>query len=158
VRADGPKSVLVRLRDFMLDLDRPVRIDVNGRRAFEGPVRRTTAVLAGTLGERQGPGLVFAAEVRVAVPEGEKPVSQPNGANLTPADVRRAPAAVVPDGGAVRVVREWSGSVCRSKLVNDGSTPVRVKEVILFDIAHPLPSETHLYGEGFTMLWTLLPC
>jgi alpha-galactosidase len=76
---------------------------------------------------------------------------------LTLEAVQRAPAAVVPADpaaatGDVRVVRDWSGSLCRGKLVNDGKTPVKIKEVVLFDIPHAYPPETHLYGEGFTML------
>jgi alpha-galactosidase len=42
--------------------------------------------------------------------------------------------------------------VCRTRLVNEGKAPVRIKEVVLFTIAHNLPPQTHLYGEGFTML------
>jgi alpha-galactosidase len=75
---------------------------------------------------------------------------------ITPESVRQAPAAVVPADAAgaagVKVVREWSGPYCRSRLVNEGAAPVRVKEVVLFDIPHAYPPETHLYGEGFTML------
>src|SRR5437588_567617 len=77
--------------------------------------------------------------------------------SLTPDAVRQAPARVVAAGGAatpaaVRVVRDWSGPLCRSRLVNDGPAPVRVQEVVLFDVPHALPPETALYGEGFTML------
>jgi alpha-galactosidase len=76
---------------------------------------------------------------------------------MTLETVRRAPAAVVPADTdqappEVKVVREWSGSLCRARLVNEGKTPVRIKEVILFTVPHALPPETHLYGEGFTML------
>jgi alpha-galactosidase len=69
--------------------------------------------------------------------------------------VQKAPAKVVPvegDAAEVKVVREWAGMVCRAKLVNEGKAPVKVKEVVLFDVPHALPPETHLYGEGFTML------
>jgi alpha-galactosidase len=76
---------------------------------------------------------------------------------LTPDEVRQAPARVVTADGAaapagVKVEREWSGPFCRAKLINGGTTPVRIKEVVLFDIPHAFPPETHLYGEGFTML------
>jgi hypothetical protein len=98
---------------------------------------------------------VLAAALLTPVPPGAAPTSPPADATLSPDAVRRAPAAVVPADANVRVVREWSGSVCRSKLVNDGPTPVRVQEVVLFDIPHALPPETHLYGEGFTKLCTL---
>jgi alpha-galactosidase len=68
-----------------------------------------------------------------------------------------APGAVVPvDGttgiGQLKLIRQWSGPLCRSRLVNQGNESVRVKEVVLFDLALPLPANTRLYGEGFQML------
>jgi alpha-galactosidase len=64
---------------------------------------------------------------------------------------------VVPAGdgagrNALRLTRKWDGPLCRSRLVNTGRAPVRIKEVVLFDVAHALPPETKLYGEGFQML------
>jgi alpha-galactosidase len=50
------------------------------------------------------------------------------------------------------VVREWDGDLCRSRLLNAGPRPVRIREVVLFDVVHGLPPETALYGEGFQML------
>jgi alpha-galactosidase len=71
--------------------------------------------------------------------------------------VRQAPSKVLLHDGSsapedVKVVREWTGAYCRSFLVNDTKTAVKVKEVVLCDIAHAYPPATHLYGEGFTML------
>jgi alpha-galactosidase len=71
--------------------------------------------------------------------------------------IKNAPSAVVPaaDTGTakqVKLVREWNGPLCRSRLINNGRQPVRVKEVVLFDLALPLPPATGLYGEGFQML------
>lgn len=68
-----------------------------------------------------------------------------------------APSSVVPviegaDVSRVKVVRRWKGSVCSSQLVNQGSEPVRIKEIVLFDLELSLPSSTRLYGEGFQML------
>jgi alpha-galactosidase len=75
------------------------------------------------------------------------------GPTLSLEAVRGAPARVVPaEAAGVRVVREWSGPLCRARLVNDGKAPAVIKEVVLFDIPHAYPPETHLYGEGFTML------
>jgi alpha-galactosidase len=76
---------------------------------------------------------------------------------LTLDAVKQAPASVVTADGTpapaeVKVLRDWSGPVCRARLVNDGKAPVRVKEVVLLDVPHAYPPETHLYGEGFTML------
>lgn len=68
--------------------------------------------------------------------------------------VKDAAARVIAVGppGDVEVERKWSGDLCQSRLVNRGQQPVRVKEVVLFDIAHDLEPETHLYGESFQML------
>ena len=68
-----------------------------------------------------------------------------------------APSAVVPATDStglkqLKLVREWKGPLCRSRLINQGRQPVRVKEVVLFEIALPLPPRTAMYGEGFQML------
>lgn len=64
-KAEGVKTLLVRLDDRLLDLDRPVKITAQGKTLFEGTVPRTIANLEKTLA---GPGdakLAFAAEVAV---------------------------------------------------------------------------------------------
>jgi alpha-galactosidase len=64
-------------------------------------------------------------------------------------------AAIGLDGSRlpdVSIVRDWNGSICRAQAVNNGAGPVRVKEVVLFDVDLKLPAETALYGEGFQML------
>jgi len=71
--------------------------------------------------------------------------------------VKSSPWRVVPaeEGAAVdtlRLTRSWDGPWCRSRLVNAGRAAVRIKEVVLLDVAHALPPETGLYGEGFQML------
>jgi alpha-galactosidase len=76
---------------------------------------------------------------------------------LTRSAVERSPAKVVLADGSIapadiRLVREWAGPLCRSRLVNGGKESVKVKEVLLLDVPHAYPPETHLYGEGFTML------
>jgi alpha-galactosidase len=76
---------------------------------------------------------------------------------LTRSALEGAPATVLlADGNKApadaQVLREWTGSLCKSRLVNRGQAPIKVKEVILFDVPHAYPPETHLYGEGFTML------
>jgi alpha-galactosidase len=68
-----------------------------------------------------------------------------------------SPSMVVPVGEAqkaklVEVVRQWRGSLCRSRLINRSRASVKVKEVVLFDLVLSLPPETKLYGEGFQML------
>jgi alpha-galactosidase len=56
------------------------------------------------------------------------------------------------DISRVKVERRWKGSVCYSRVVNQGSEPVRIKEIVLFDLALSMPATTRLYGEGFQML------
>jgi alpha-galactosidase len=68
-----------------------------------------------------------------------------------------ANSAVVPaDDGVsakeVKLVRRWTGPICRSELVNRGRQAVKIKEVVLFDLRPNLPPSTRLYGEGFQML------
>src|SRR5438128_12370824 len=67
-----------------------------------------------------------------------------------------APGSVVPADKSttqrVRLIRDWSGALCRSRLVNEGRESVRLKEVALFDINVTLPPATRLYAEGFQML------
>ncbi|MGI9167895.1 MAG: hypothetical protein ACR2G5_16210 [Pyrinomonadaceae bacterium] len=62
------------------------------------------------------------------------------------------PHGGTPDASRVKVIRQWNGPICRSRLVNSGPAGVKVKEVVLFDLTLPLPAETRIYGEGFQML------
>jgi alpha-galactosidase len=71
--------------------------------------------------------------------------------------MKAAPSSIILDGanaapGNLRLDREWDGALCRSRLVNTGASPARVKEVTLFSLPLNLPPETRVYGEGFTML------
>ncbi|HZF40436.1 MAG TPA: hypothetical protein VE715_16550, partial [Blastocatellia bacterium] len=67
-----------------------------------------------------------------------------------------APSAITPLGvdevKQVELIRQWRGPVCRSRLINRGKAPARIKEVTLFDLKLDLPPTTGLYGEGFQML------
>ena len=65
-----------------------------------------------------------------------------------------APSAIVSDDDVsrVKVERRWRGSVCQSQIVNQGTQPVRIREVVLFDLSLSLPATARLYGEGFQML------
>jgi alpha-galactosidase len=76
---------------------------------------------------------------------------------LTQSSFIQAPWRVVvadgETGGAdVRVNRTWTGPHCRSHAINEGTRPVRLKEIVLFDVPLDLPPDTGLYGEGFQML------
>ena len=70
--------------------------------------------------------------------------------------IAEAPWRVVTSDGqhapGVRVERTWSGDICRSRVLNTGSRPVRLREIVLFDAPHNLPPDTPLYGEGMQML------
>lgn len=71
-------------------------------------------------------------------------------------DIRRASGRVIASADAdarnVELTRTWSGDVCRSRIVNRGSAPVAIAEVVLFDLTLDLPASTALYGESFQML------
>lgn len=63
-------------------------------------------------------------------------------------------AAALPmdDMSRVKVERRWKRSVCYSQITNHGTKPVRIKEVVLFDLSLSFPPTARLYGEGFQML------
>jgi len=68
-----------------------------------------------------------------------------------------SPARVVPidatvDVRRVDVTRTWTGPLCRSSVTNRLNQPIRIKEIVLFEIETTMPPATRLYGEGFQML------
>jgi alpha-galactosidase len=80
-------------------------------------------------------------------------------ATLTLDGVRSSPSRIVLANGEtaaasdrLEVTRKWNGELCASTIVNRGSQPVRIKEVVLFSIQHALPPGTALYGESLQML------
>jgi hypothetical protein len=57
----------------------------------------------------------------------------------------KAPSSIVPAGSTggiqgVKLTRAWRGPVCRSVLTHEGREVVRIREVVLFDLSHGLPS------------------
>ena len=89
----------------------------------------------------------------------------PSGASARDSKVTRldrqviinSPSRIIPldrsqNTDAVKLTREWNGDLCRSSIRNIGNAPLRLKEIVLFEIEHSLPLETRLYGEGFQML------
>jgi diadenosine tetraphosphate (Ap4A) HIT family hydrolase len=56
------------------------------------------------------------------------------------------------DAVGVELTTPWLGSYCRPRVRNRTSRAIRIKEVVLFDVALAMPPETALYGEGFQML------
>jgi alpha-galactosidase len=94
-------------------------------------------------------GAVAAGMARFAVGVPGAPVQRAGAIADSPA------AAIALDGSRLRdvsIVRDWNGSICSAHAVNHGAAPVRVKEVVLFDVDLKLPPETAFYGEGFQML------
>jgi alpha-galactosidase len=71
-------------------------------------------------------------------------------------DLRRLPGAVTGVDGRrlddVELIRDWTGPLCRSRLVNRGRSAVRIREAVLVDVELQFPPATRLYGEGFQML------
>ena len=76
--------------------------------------------------------------------------------NITTAIHANPPALITGtagiDTGSLKLDRQWHGQLCRPRLTNTGRSPVRVHEVVLFDIPHGLDGQTPIYGEGFQML------
>ena len=60
-----PAGTVVRLSDRLVDLDKPVLIVVNGRKAFAGTVPRTAAAIVTSLEERLDPASAATASVRL---------------------------------------------------------------------------------------------
>ena len=71
--------------------------------------------------------------------------------------LKSSKAIIVTDNGqvaptTVQITRSWNGDFCATRIVNTGSTPVRIREVVLAQVGKALPSNTPFYGEGFQML------
>lgn len=58
-------TLLIRLNDGMMPLDKPVQIIYNGKSIFTGRVTRTLEALQRTITGRNDPGLVFSAELLI---------------------------------------------------------------------------------------------
>src|SRR6266496_3307013 len=98
--------------------------------------------------------LGMAAPLVAAVPGILNVKAQRRGNRLP---IEKSASAVVPvtdatGSGQVKLIREWKGLFCRSRLINRGGKSVKIKEVVLFDLPLSLPTSTRLYGEGFQML------
>ena len=52
------------------------------------------------------------------------------------------------DDSRVKIERRWKGSICESQITNHGNEPVKLNEVVLFDLQLTFPPTTKLYGEG----------
>ena len=99
--------------------------------------------------------LALASPVLVAFPGiARGQAKSPKVSTVSPLYTRRARLCLLrpTDAKHIRLIRQWTGPLCRSRLINQGTRDVRVKEAVLFDLTLPLPAETRLYGEGFQML------
>lgn len=65
IESDQVSQVSVRLRDDLVDLDRPLTVEFNGTQVFDGKVERTILALDRTLRERDDPSAVYPAAVQV---------------------------------------------------------------------------------------------
>ena len=66
---DGFETLLIRLNDTMVDLDKPVIVKQNDTILFDAKVPRKAAMIEKTLHERQDPSSVFCAEIKVTLPQ-----------------------------------------------------------------------------------------
>lgn len=64
-KAEGVEALTILLNDTMLDLDRPVKVTMNGKAMFDGFAPRTVRSLYSTLESRGDPHLVFDAQITV---------------------------------------------------------------------------------------------
>jgi hypothetical protein len=63
--SDNVSQVTVRLRDDLVDLEKPVTVKWNGKVVFEGMVERNIKTISKTLKERHDVGLSYDAEIVV---------------------------------------------------------------------------------------------
>jgi len=66
IEAPDTGSLTLRLSDALLDLDRPVRVEVGGRAIFDGSVARSFVAVAQSLREREDPESVATALLPVS--------------------------------------------------------------------------------------------
>jgi poly(3-hydroxybutyrate) depolymerase len=64
----GVRRLSIRLSDAMLDLDRPVKVELQGKQLSLAVAPRTIANLARTLDERNDPSMLFPSEVSLELP------------------------------------------------------------------------------------------
>jgi pimeloyl-ACP methyl ester carboxylesterase len=58
-------TLLIRLNDQMMDLDKPVVVQFKGKEIFRGKIKRNLNTIYNTIKERKDPGLIFAAELAI---------------------------------------------------------------------------------------------
>lgn len=77
VRCDGQSftieqcdvdELLIRFNDDMIDFQKPVRVEFDGKVLFEGVLQRSKAVIEKTFQERHDSTSIFSAELPIAIP------------------------------------------------------------------------------------------
>lgn len=58
-------TLMVRLNDRMMDLNKPIDVRYEGKRIFRGKIKRTLGTLQQTITNRNDPGLVFPTEIEI---------------------------------------------------------------------------------------------
>src|SRR5688572_12746720 len=111
---------------------------------------------AETISRRELLYLTLASPFAAALLPSAGYAQRPTVTQLSRQSFLSARGRVVPlDAGnspALKLERRWSGAICTAKVTNSGKTPIRVKEVVMFEIPHSMPAGTRIYGEGFQML------
>jgi hypothetical protein len=64
-KAEGVDELIVLLSDAMVDLDKPVKVTLNGKALFQGAAPRTIKSLHATLSDRGDPHLIFDSSLTV---------------------------------------------------------------------------------------------
>lgn len=95
---------------------------------------------------------IWAMGIAGTVPKAraEIPALDLTGVQKASAKVELVDGAPAPT--TVVLERNWLGETCYATLHNTGDAAVALGRVVLLDLSHSLPSDTGLYGEGFTML------
>jgi pimeloyl-ACP methyl ester carboxylesterase len=75
---DELAAIRLRLRDRLVDLDRPLTVIANGEKVFEGVVPRTRAAIDRSLAERLDPRSAATAELVVRLPAPEPDPAAPS--------------------------------------------------------------------------------
>lgn len=66
IKAPNTNALTLRLSDDLVNLDKDVVVDVNGKRAFEGSVKRTASATVASLAERADPSATASAELALS--------------------------------------------------------------------------------------------
>lgn len=103
---------------------------------------------------------VVPARAANSPPRPQPKQAQPTIANLithpaatlqgSPSSIRLLDGSLAPS--SVRLSITWNKDRGSAQVANLGSTPVAIREIVLFDLEHRLPPETSVYAESFQML------